>query len=191
VAPSVTLTRSPSVTWVMSSAADGIARKSGAPGASGASRLPAWQPWSALALFSSLLHFVWEMLSVPFYSGIGERSHAAGVRFCFVASLGDVAIALLAYGVVAALRTRRWVMTPDAGSRIGFVIVGVGITAVFEYVNVYCLTRWSYAPAMPLLAGIGVVPIAQWIVLPLITLWLTRRHLAGATSFAPPSETTT
>jgi hypothetical protein len=51
------------------------------------------------------------------------------------------------------------------------------------------LARSSYAPAMPLLAGIGLVPIAQWIVLPLITLWLTRRHLAGVIICSPASET--
>ena len=175
----------------MSSATDRPARKSDVPGASGASRLRPWQPWSALALFSFLLHFVWEMLSAPFYTGLAEGSHAAGVWCCFVASLGDVVIALLAYGGVAALRTRRWVMSPDAGARTGFVIVGVGITVLFEHVSVYRLGRWSYTPAMPLLAGIGVVPIAQWIVLPLITIWLTRRHLAGVISFPPPSETTT
>ena len=167
----------------------GSADMSDAPGASRALKLRPWQPWNALALFSFLLHFVWEMLSVPFYTGMGQRSHAAGVRCCVVASLGDVAIALLAYGVVATIRTRRWVMSPDAGARTGFVIVGVGITVLFEYVSVYRLARWSYAPAMPLVAGIGVVPIAQWIVLPLVTLWLTRRHLAGVIPCPSSSET--
>ena len=57
----------------MSSATDAIARTTNAPDASRTSRLPPWQPWSALALFSFLLHFVWEMLFVPFYTGMGER----------------------------------------------------------------------------------------------------------------------
>jgi hypothetical protein len=155
----------------------------------GVSRLRWWQPWSALALFSFLPHFVWEMLAVPFYTGIGQRSHAAGVWFCLVASLGDVGIALVAYGVVAVRRTRWWVMSPDTRSRVGFVIVAVGITVLFEYVSVYQVARWSYAPAMPLLAGIGVVPLIQWIVLPLFTLWLTRRQLAGVIALTPGSET--
>jgi hypothetical protein len=118
-------------------------------------------------------------------------SHAAGVWFCLVASLGDVIIALLAYGVVAALRTRLWVMTPDPRARSGFVVVAVAITVLVEYVSVYRLGRWSYAPAMPLLAGIGLVPIAQWIVLPLFVLWLTRRHLAGVISVQPRSASGT
>ena len=147
-----------------------------------------WQPWSALALFSFLLHFVWEMLSVPFYTAMGERPHAAAVRLCGEASLGDVVIALLAYSVVAVLRGRHWVMTPDASSRIGFAAVAVGITVVVEYVSVYRLARWSYAPAMPLVAGIGVVPLTQWIVLSLFTLWLTPRHLAGVIALPLRSE---
>jgi uncharacterized membrane protein len=128
---------------------------------------------------------------VPFYTGMGQLSHAAGVRFCLVASLGDVVIVLIAYGVVAILRASHWVMTPDTRSRSGFVIVAVGITALVEHVSVYRLARWSYVPDMPLIAGIGVVPLAQWIVLPLFTLWLTRRHLAGVISLSPRSETTT
>jgi hypothetical protein len=155
------------------------------------SRLRPWQPWSALAIFSFLLNFVWEMLAVPFYTGIGQLSHAAGVRFCLMASLGDVVIALLSYGIVAARRSRGWVLTPDTRSRICFVIVAVGITILVEHVSVYHLARWSYAPAMPRIAGIGVVPIAQWMVLPLLTLWLTRRHLAGVISLRLPSASVT
>ncbi len=81
-------------------------------------------------------------------------------------------------------------MIPDTRSRIGFVVVAIGITVLFEHVSVYRLAGWSYAPAMPLVSGIGVVPIAQWIVLPLFTLWLTRR-LAGVIVFPPPSEIST
>ena len=69
--------------------------------------------------------------------------------------------------------------------------VGVGFTVVVEYVSVYHLARWSYAPAMPLVAGLGVVPLVQWIVLPLLTLWLTRRHLAGVLAFPSRSANAT
>ena len=35
---------------------------------------------------------------------------------------------------------------------------------------------WHYAPLMPRepLTGVGLVPIAMWIVVPLFTLWLSR-----------------
>lgn len=160
-----------------------------APSAQARSRLPLWQPWTALALFSFLLHFIWEMLSIPFYAGMVELTHGDGVRCCLQATLGDMVIALVAYAVVALPKQQAWLMRPDPVAILGFLGVGIGITVVFEHVSVYRLTRWSYAPAMPVIAGIGVLPLLQWIILPLLTLWLARRHLAAYSSFPPQLET--
>ncbi len=129
-------------------------------------------------MFSFLLHFVWEMLSVPFYTGMLEQPHGDGVRCCLQATLGDMVIALVAYAVVALRTGRAWLVRPASGAILGYLAVGLGITVIFELVSVYQLARWSYAPAMPVIAGVGVLPLVQWIILPLLTLWLTRRHLA-------------
>lgn len=37
--------------------------------------------------------------------------------------------------------------------------------------------RWSYGPSMPLLLGVGVSPLAQWVVVPVVMLWLAKRYL--------------
>ena len=63
--------------------------------------------------------------------------------------------------------------------RIGLpivLVVGVGYTAVSEWINVYHLKRWAYAPQMPLIGGIGVTPLLQWIVVPIATFWISRRR---------------
>jgi len=46
--------------------------------------------------------------------------------------------------------------------------------------------RWQYAEVMPRLPilGTGLAPLGQWLVLPPIVLWLTRRHLAGAAALS-------
>ena len=40
----------------------------------------------------------------------------------------------------------------------------------------------SYLPTMPLLpgTGIGVAPLLQWVLLPLLTVWFVRRQLSPA-----------
>ena len=45
---------------------------------------------------------------------------------------------------------------------------------------------WSYLPAMPLLpgTGIGVAPLLQWVLLPLLTVWYVRRQLSPARGVA-------
>lgn len=144
-----------------------------------------WEPWTTLALFSFLLHFVWEMLSVAFYTGMMEQAHGDGVRCCLQATLGDMVIALAAYAVVALRIGRAWLTRSAPGGVLGYLGVSLGITVIFEYVSVYQLARWSYAPAMPVVAGIGVLPLLQWIILPLLALWLTRRHLAPVSSHLP------
>lgn len=140
-----------------------------------------WQPWAALALFAFLLNFAWEMLQAPFYRGMATAAHGAAVRVCTLATAGDVAILLVAYGVVAAVTGRRWWLAAPARGRVaGFLVVGLAITVALEALNVYVRGRWTYAPSMPLIFGIGLTPLVQWLVLPPAALWLARRHLGGA-----------
>lgn len=155
--------------------------------AGGRSR-PRWQPWAALALFAFLLNFAWEMLQAPLYRGMADAAHWAAVRTCTVATVGDVGILLVAYGLVAAVaRQRWWAAMPTARRVAGFVAAGLVMTVALEALNVYVLERWAYGPRMPLLVGIGIAPVLQWLVLPPLTLWLARRHLGhAACAVCPP-----
>lgn len=54
------------------------------------------------------------------------------------------------------------------------------ITGTLEWLNVYVWQRWAYSPDMPLVLGIGLTPLLQWLLVPVLTLWLTRRHLGLA-----------
>ena len=138
-----------------------------------------WQPWTALALFSFGLHYVWETLHVSLYDGVAEQAHAAGVVCCLRAAAGDVVIALVSYGAVAALtRNRLWLADPRLSRVGGYVGVGLVITVAMELLSANVWGRWTYAPAMPTVLGLGVSPLLQWLVLPPVALWFARRHLA-------------
>jgi hypothetical protein len=51
-------------------------------------------------------------------------------------------------------------------SYIAFMAIGVVYTVFSEYLNVYLLEGWAYSYWMPMVAGIGLVPVLQWVVVP-------------------------
>ena len=64
-------------------------------------------------------------------------------------------------------------MRPRAGS-IAVVAFGMAYTVISEWYNVYQARNWAYAPAMPLVFGIGLAPLLQWLVVPVATLLILR-----------------
>jgi len=85
---------------------------------------------------------------------------------------------VLAYAAVAVwTRRRQWL----GSVRLGDVSLGIGLglltTLVLEALNLYVGENWSYLSDMPTISGIGILLILQWIALPLLRLWLARRHL--------------
>ncbi len=135
--------------------------------------LPRWQPWAALAAASLPIHFAWEMLQAPLY-----LPHERWAWLCAQASAGDVVITLLAYaGASWVPGTRAWIARPRATHVTAYLAIGLGVTVLLEFLSVYRWGRWAYGPNMPRLLGIGVAPLAQWIVVPALTLWLAKSYL--------------
>ena len=131
---------------------------------------------------------------MPLFAGLAEASHWQGVRFCTGAAAGDAVLTLTIYWLVAALgRDRRWVLRPRPWTLTLFVGTGLAATIVLEGLATGPLDRWHYAPATPTLPvlGTGLVPLALWLVLPLLVLGIVRRQLSGPTTAAadrPPSR---
>lgn len=123
------------------------------------------------------LHFVWEMLQAQAFVDFAVSTWKGTVR-CFGASLGDLLLATGAY-VVTALLFRRldwpirrhWVL--PAATWIG---LGELATIAFERWAV-ARGRWAYGPEMPLVFGIGLLPLVQWIVVPALTLAIVRARM--------------
>lgn len=146
-------------------------------------RLP--RIYAALALFAFLLHFVWEMLQVPGFAGMAEADHWDATLFCLRATLGDVLILWVAYAAAGfAVGDGAWIVRWSVRPVGTFVVVGVTITVVLEWLNTAVLDRWAYAQGMPIIAGVGLAPLLQWLLIPPLVLWLARRHLGMTGSSA-------
>ncbi len=64
---------------------------------------------------------------------------------------------------------------------VAFLVIGLVITIVFELLATGPLNRWEYGELMPVIPviGIGVTPVAQWVILPLLQLWFVKRQIIG------------
>ncbi len=145
-----------------------------------------WQPWTAVAGFAFLSNFTWEMWQAPFYRTMAAASHLSAVVVCSLATMGDAAITVAAFGVATAtVRDRRWLFRPAARPVAVYLGVGLGVTILLEWLNVRVWQRFAYAPLMPTVFGIGLTPLIQWIVLPPVALWLAARHLGAGKMSGP------
>lgn len=139
-------------------------------------------PELPLAGFGFLAHFVWEMLQVPWFTGMLEASHGAVVWLCIRATGGDVLILLVSFWLASMVRGhRRWLLEGDWQPAAVVVVTGIAVTVAFEWLATGPLERWEYADSMPVvpLLGIGLAPLLQWLLLPPLILWLARWHMIG------------
>ncbi len=120
--------------------------------------------WSALAF---ALNLAWEIAHVRLYTLWASAEGLSVARALFHCTLGDVAIALAMFALAAlVLGNTDWpALRPRTGSAI--VVVGaMAYTAWSEWYNVYRVGSWGYTASMPLVFGIGLSPLLQWLVLP-------------------------
>lgn len=144
--------------------------------------------------FALLFNFAWEILQAPLYEGMADMPHAQVTKACLQATAGDALIMLLAYSVVAcAARSRRWIVKANGRQLALFIAIGVSITAAIELLATrgYWIGNWTYLSTMPLVpgTGIGLAPMLQWVVLPLLTVWFVRRQLARCAETASQETT--
>lgn len=137
--------------------------------------------WS-LALFGRYLAFMalgnllWEIAQLPLYiiwSPGTWRDLVIAVVHC---TLGDVLVSAVCFVSAFLLsggggdQRARWIPTIS-------IFLGVSYTAFSEWLNVSVLESWAYAPAMPVLPGIGtgLSPLLQWLVIPALGFWFVSR----------------
>ena len=135
-----------------------------------------------LVVFALLLNFPWEILQAPLFVGMADGPFIDAIKGCAQGTLGDAVIMLLAYWTVSVVAgSRNWILAPNGRQLFLFVAIGVLITASIEWLAIrgYWVQNWNYSQAMPVVPGIevGISPLLQWIILPLLVIWFVRRQL--------------
>lgn len=129
------------------------------------------------------LSYAWELAQAPLYVGL-ERYNAAVFWHCFGASLGDGVMVLIMTATGRVILGRwDWFEQPGASGYIVMLATGLVLAVLVETVALQLLGRWQYTENMPIVPGlgIGVVPIAQMVILPPVifrtaALWLSRKR---------------
>lgn len=133
------------------------------------------------------LNLLWEIAQLPLYT-IWSQAPPGEIAFAVVhCTLGDVLIGaaalLIALLAVRAPALERWNWTAIG---VLAVLLGVGYTVLSEWMNTTIRPSWQYSSLMPLVdiggVAIGLSPLAQWLVLPPLALYLAARRRHAATS---------
>jgi hypothetical protein len=133
------------------------------------------RPESWLALHGFFVAFLWEMLQMPFYSMDGLSAWRVTV-YCGLASLADAGIMVFAYFVASCTaKDRYWLQSSEWPQLVTFLGVGQVVTITLEFIALRSPWGWSYSESMPVLMGIGLIPVLMWILVPLLALALAVR----------------
>lgn len=129
--------------------------------------------WSVIAF---VLNLTWEIFHVRFYT-LWETVDGYQLAWSLIhCTLGDALIALVVFIVAGmVLKCSDWPRThPLAG---GLLVVSgtMAYTAWSEWFNVYRLGSWGYTESMPLIFGVGLSPLLQWLVLPPLMIIVFRK----------------
>ena len=133
--------------------------------------------WLALAFG---LNLIWEIAQVRLYTLWGEANVMTVAWALLHCTAGDVVIATALFALAGmVLRRVDW---PAVHPWIGGVMVVIGATAYTvwsEWYNVYRAGNWAYTASMPTIFGIGVSPLLQWLIVPLLLVLAYRRFGPG------------
>lgn len=136
--------------------------------------------------FAVLLHGLWEVAHLPLYTLWDDPDSGRIVRYVLHCLAGDVLIAVVAFLVAAmAFRDLDWPRRRPWPAGALAVAVGLGFTVWSEWYNVTVLGAWVYAPAMPTVAGIGLTPLLQWLVVPVLMVFIVRHGQTSRRAAAP------
>ena len=132
--------------------------------------------WLTFALTTAALSFVWEMAQGGWFASMAPLSFWRATLLGSRATVGDVVITAVAFAVAAAAaRNSHW-PAEKRQSLLPFAIFiasGLAVTVAYE-IHAIAVGQWSYAETMPTIAGVGVLPILQWLVIPIAELAVFR-----------------
>lgn len=121
---------------------------------------------------TSLLNLGWEILQLPLYT-LWTDSSGPDIAFAVVhCTVGDMVIALfsLLFAVLLA-GTKEWPRRRFRAVALTTVLFGLLYTVYSEWNNTVVTQSWAYSALMPQIGGIGLSPLAQWVVIPSFIFW--------------------
>lgn len=134
----------------------------------------------AIGLVAYALHFAWEMAHGGLFETMTRLPFWTATAWCARAAAWDVLISFASYVAAAVVARdlvwpRRLRIIPAAL----YLATGLAITIAIERWAIDA-GRWQYAPEMPVIGGLGLSPLLQWIVIPVTLIAVVQLILRRA-----------
>ena len=124
----------------------------------------------------AVLNLLWELLQLPLYT-VWANGSAHEILFAVLhCTAGDLLIAGLSLlAALALVQPHGWPQQRSSATGLLTLALGVGYTVHSEWYNTTVTHLWAYSSHMPQISGIGLSPIAQWIIIPCAAFWWAHR----------------
>lgn len=135
-------------------------------------------PFIFLSLIAFLLHVIWENAQGPLFQGY--TSFAEHFPICFLGTVGDVAITLFVFVIIALLKNDfNWIASLKKKDIAVLAVVGLFIAVGIEW-RALLFGRWAYTDAMPIIPylKVGLLPIVQMTLLLPLSVFITGKFSA-------------
>lgn len=133
-----------------------------------------------------LLNLAWEFAQSPLYAD-GNLDLAYLTRTRLHCTAGDVLILLGSFYIVGLVcGSRRWMArTSWFPPTVAFTALGLVYTVWSEWYQTTVAGGWQYGEAMPVIGGIGLAPLMQWVIVPVLVVLLSRSRMRRAGHVQP------
>lgn len=126
--------------------------------------------WIAVLSVIFALNFAWEMAQHNLFVPMQSMPFWQATAWCAKATVGDIFITTMGFWAAAISGGPYWPLTRKSLSPVlSFLTVGILITIGYEIFAV-STGRWAYTKQMPQLFGVGMLPLLQWIVVPILEI---------------------
>lgn len=133
---------------------------------------------AALLVIGFGVNWLWEMAQMPGFVETARRSWRDTALQCAAFSIGDAALILAIYAI--AVTTARRIRS-IAGVTFYLLVSALGvITAISIELTARAMGFWTYTESMPVVLGLGFLPILQLATLAPLTVWIASRWKRAA-----------
>jgi len=128
----------------------------------------------------ALLNVFWEMFQMPLYTMWNDDTSATIIYSIIHCTIGDILIALVSISLaLVIIGNENWPQKNFIPVAALAIIFGEAYCFYSEWLNVYVHHSWAYSENMPLLSigavDFGATPLLQWLIIPPLALWLSRK----------------
>ncbi len=131
--------------------------------------------FTTIIITGFLLNLIWEKSHIALYKDYEVFVSRLPLPVAVYASLVDMSIILLIYILIAAeVKKFFWIENFDKRAMTLSIVFGSAIAIIIEMQGL-AQRKWAYNELMPIIpfVQIGVSPVLQMIVLPIITFYIT------------------